>query len=45
MLALALHGVGSAAVEDLAEHACRHFRLEGRSGEPGCAILYWPSPA
>ena len=45
MLALALHGVGSAAVEDLAEQACRHFRLEGRGDHPGCAILCWPGSA
>jgi hypothetical protein len=45
MLALALHGIGRAGVEDLAEQACRHFRLEGGGGQPGCAILCWPGSA
>ena len=42
MFALGVHGVGSAAVEDLAMQACRALRLEADGSSPGCSILCWP---
>ena len=42
MFALGVHGVGSAAVEDLAMQACRSLRLEADGSSPGCSILCWP---
>ena len=45
MFALSVHGVGSAAVEDLAMQACRSLRLEADGSTRGCSILCWPGPA
>jgi hypothetical protein len=42
MFALGVHGVGSAAVEDLAMQACRTLRREADGSSPGCSILCWP---
>jgi hypothetical protein len=42
MFALGVHGVGSAAVEDLAMQACRSLRLEADGSTRGCSILCWP---
>ena len=45
MLALALHGVGGAAVEDISEQACRFFAKLGDEEGAACAILCWPGSA
>lgn len=42
MRALAIHGIGGAAVEDLAEQACRRFREQGRADGFLGAIPCWP---
>ncbi len=42
MHALGVHGVGGAAVEDLAGQACRMLRCEAARGGADCSIACWP---